>query len=71
MLTRWYDIEREMTALDELHRRMSRVFGDDSRVRRGWTSLTGSWPQANLYDQGSSLTALVMVAGIDEGDINV
>ena len=73
LLTRWYKIDKEMAALDELHRRMNRVFGDEneSPSMSGWTSHRSSWPQANLYDNGSSLAALIMVPGMDEGDLNV
>jgi HSP20 family protein len=74
MLTRWYDIDREAVALDELHRRMDRLFGElwgGHPRRTGPTALAGSWPPANLYDTGSSLTAVVQVPGLAEGDIKV
>lgn len=74
MLTRWYDIDREMAALGELQRRMSRVFDDQWLGRPLASSLGGlsaSWPRANLYDAGSSLTALVQVPGLSEADLNV
>lgn len=73
MLTRWYDIERDLAVLDELHRRMNRAFdeGWSGRMTRGTTSLTGGWPQANLYDSGSALVALVSIPGLNEDQINV
>ena len=33
MLTRWYDVERELAALDEMSRRMPGLFGT-AEVRR-------------------------------------
>lgn len=73
MLTHWYDIEREMAALNELHRRMNGLFGGSSSSSpgRGLTSLTGSWPLANLYDNGSALIAVVQVPGLSQEDLSV
>jgi len=71
MLTRWYDIDREMAALNELHRRVNRLFGDEGFARRGPTALTGSWPLANLYDTGNVLTALIQVPGVSEKELNI
>lgn len=74
MLVRWYDIDKEMAALDELHRRMNRAFFGDSwagRSHGGVGGLAGAWPLANLYDTGSSLTAVVQVPGMREEDLQV
>ena len=73
MLTRWYDIDKEMAALSELHRRMDKAFGDAWFGRPLHASFTraSSWPRANLYDTGSSLTALVMVPGLAETDLKI
>ena len=74
MLTRWYDIDREMAALNELHRRMNRAFDEQwlgRPLHASLSGMSGAWPRANLYDTGSSLTALIQVPGLSEGDLNV
>lgn len=73
MLTRWYDIDREMVALDEMRRRMERLFGETPAAGRGrgTTALTGSWPRANLFDAGSALTAMFQIPGLRQEDLNV
>lgn len=74
MLTRWYDIDKEMAALNELHRRMDRAFGDawfGRPMHSSFTRTSTSWPRANLYDTGSSLTALVQAPGMTEESLNV
>jgi HSP20 family protein len=74
MLTRWYDIDREVAALNELHRRMNRAFGDawfGQPLSFGTTGMTASWPRANLYDTGPSLKALIQTPGLKEEDLNV
>lgn len=74
MLARWFDIEKESTNLDELHRRMGRVFGE---MLGGWEGFpqsiqkAGSWPVANLYDTGSAFTAIFRIPGVAEGDLKV
>ena len=73
MLTRWYDIDRELAAFDEMSRRMERLFGD------GWSrdpryfgrARTGSWPRVNLFDTGTALTAIVEVPGLNQDTIKV
>jgi HSP20 family protein len=74
MLTRWYDIEREMAALDELQGRMSRFFGgfgyDWPTASRASLS-SSTWPRASLYDAGSSLEAIVEVPGLGEKELRL
>lgn len=74
MLTRWYDVDRDWAALDELSRRMDRLFGVGDpfspRLARR-TALTATWPRASLYDDGSSLVAVLLVPGMSEGDLKV
>ena len=71
MLTRWYDINREIAALDELHRRMNRLFGAESNRESRRVGLSGSWPPANLFDTGSSLTATMQVPGLKDTELKV
>ena len=74
MLTRWYDIEREMDAFGELRRRMNTLFDDagfgrpmHSAIARGMSS----WPRANLFDTGSALVAHIQVPGLGEKDLSL
>jgi HSP20 family protein len=74
MLTRWYDINREMAALEELQQRMRRAFDDQWLGRPLQSGVLGgaaSWPRANLYDTGASLTALVLVPGLSGDDLDI
>jgi len=69
MLRRWYDIERDMAAMDEMRRRLESFFGDDAS--RTSTRLSGSWPRANLFDAGNALVAVLEVPGVGEDDIEI
>ena len=74
MLTRWYDIDRELAALDELHNRISQFFGDawtGSPRRAGVLRPTSTGPRASLYDQGEALLARVLLPGLKEDNISV
>mgnify|MGYP003702070681 CR=1 FL=1 len=72
MLTRWYDIDREVAALDEFHRRMERVFGDlGGGGRVGPTPGVGAGAPGNLHDTGSGPTAVLHVPGLAEDDLKV
>lgn len=74
MLTRWYDIDREVAALNELHRRMDSAFGEawfGRPLHSSFTRMSASWPRANLYDTGNNLTALVQAPGMSEESLNV
>lgn len=75
MLTRWYDIERNLAALDELARQMERVFGASAglgpRLERAMPLGMLTWPPASLYDSGSALTAVLQVPGLAESDLKV
>lgn len=69
MLTRWYDIDRNMAALDAASRQMDRLFGDlwTGRAAR----LDRTFPRANLADEGSRLLATLEVPGLDEERLQV
>lgn len=74
MLTRWYDIDRQVAALDELARQMDRFFGTGlGGLERaaGAQTLAAGWPRANLYDEGGSLVAVLLVPGMTEGELAV
>lgn len=74
MLTRWYDIDRELAALDELHNRISHFFGDAWAAgprRAGVLSAASRGPRASLHDQGEVLLARVLLPGLKEDNITV
>jgi HSP20 family protein len=75
MLTRWYDIDRELALLDALHRRIGRALEDPWQGSfspfQELTVMSAAWPRANLYDTGASLTALLQVPGLTEADLQV
>lgn len=75
MLTRWYDIDRELAALDEMSRRWERLFGDrwptDPRAYRRASAVTGSWPRVNLFDTGPALMAVIELPGMNNDNVKV
>lgn len=73
MLTRWYDIDREIASLGELHRRMDRLFDDTGFGRPLHSAFVrgAAWPRANLYDTGQSLVALIQVPGLSESALSL
>lgn len=76
LLTRWYDVDRHMAALNDLYQQMDRLFSDLWGGLGGVdlerpTLLSGTWPRANLYDSGSSLVAVLQVPGVNEKDLQV
>lgn len=74
MLTRWYDIDRDVAALDELHNRISQFFGDawaNGPRRSGLASAASTGPRASLHDQGETLLARVLLPGLADDNITV
>jgi HSP20 family protein len=73
MLARWYDIDKELASMNEFRRFFDRFFGDSSfdQEWRGVSSLTGTWPRANLFDTGGQLTAFIQVPGLKIEDLQV
>lgn len=73
MLTRWSDLDRAFSVMDELQRRMNRLF-DEYDVGRwpGLEGLTaGSWPAVNLYDAGDDLVIKALVPGLTTKEIQI
>lgn len=69
MLTRWTDLDRTFAALDDFRRRMDRLW-DEFDGGYGIAAPV-SWPRANLYDTGESLTLLVELPGLTENGIKL
>lgn len=73
MLTRWSDLDRAFSVMDELQRRMNRLFEEYDWGRwPGFPGLTtGTWPAVNLYDAGDDLVIRAQVPGMSEKDIQI
>ena len=69
MLMRWYDIDRNMAALDAANRKMDRYLGD-LWTGRGMRP-AAVWPRASLADEGDRLVACLDVPGLGEDDLTV
>jgi len=84
MMTRISDVDRTFAALDEMRRRMERVF-DDEENRAAQGSARGffdafdfgvprtvaTWPRISVYDTGSALVLHAEVPGLKESDIKI
>jgi len=83
MLTRFSDIDRTFAVMDQLRRRMDRVF-DEVEPARGRDALRpslvdeaerlwarGRWPRLSLADTGESLLLKAEVPGLTEKDIQL
>ncbi len=85
MMTRISDVDRTFAAMDELRRKMERVF-DDHEGRGGPGSSRGAWfepfevgfsrtvatwPRLSVYDMGPALVLYADVPGLKESDITI
>lgn len=84
MFTRFRDLERTFSAMDEARRRMDRLF-DEYYDDRGW--LRGAlfddagnsfglrpraaWPPVNLFDKQAALVLTAEVPGLSEKDVHI
>lgn len=85
MMTRISDVDRTFAAMDELRRKMERVFDDyDGRDARGssrgagfdpfefgFSRTVATWPRLSVYDTGSALVLYADVPGLKESDIKI
>ena len=86
MLMRFGDVNRTFAAMDELRRRMDRLFDEyDSRGGAGprasfffepfeatYPSRTvATWPRLSVYDKGSALVIAADVPGMKESDLKL
>jgi len=83
MLTRFSDIDRTFAVMDQLRRRMDRVF-EEYEPARGREALRanltdeaerlwgrGRWPRLSLSDTGESLLLKAEVPGLTEKDLHL
>jgi HSP20 family protein len=82
MLTRFSDIDRTFTVMDQLRRRMDRLFDDYEPARQRENRRAGfpdeaerlwsrRWPQLSLVDGGTSLVLKAEVPGLGEKDVQL
>ena len=73
MLTRWSDLDRAFSMMDDLQRRMNRVIEgyDAGRWPTPARATKGSWPPINLYDAGDDLMIKALVPGLSEKEIQI
>ncbi len=73
MWSRWSDLDRMFSAMDQLHDRMNRMFAEYGRLR----ALPAAWdigdagPGTNLYDAGDHFEMRVEVPGMAKEDLNL
>jgi HSP20 family protein len=70
-LTGWTNFDRELAALDELRRRMDRLFQgyEPTDGRAGFVNQ--AWPRTNLHDNGTELTLVAEVPGMGQKDLQL
>ena len=72
MLTRWTDFDRSVTAMDELRRRMDRLFEEYDRTpAEAEPTSRASWPRLALHDSGANLVVRAEVPGLAEKDLQI
>jgi HSP20 family protein len=85
MMTRISDVDRTFAAMDELRRKMERVFDDyegrggqgSSRgawfepFESGFSRTVATWPRLSVYDTGAGLVLYADVPGLKESDIKI
>lgn len=69
MLTRFSDFDRTFTYLDQIRRRMDRLFDEYNGELPA--SYADTWPRANLHDTGSSLVLTAELPGLTEKDVQI
>lgn len=84
MMTRISDVDRTFAAMDELRRKMERVFDDvEGRSNQGaprgffdafdfgTPRTVATWPRLSVYDTGSALVLYAEVPGLKDSDIKI
>ena len=75
MLTRWSDIDRTFTMMDEVRRRMDRLWDEydaepSARAVEEYAGRT-TWPRVDLFDTGAALVVHAEVPGLSEKEIQL
>lgn len=71
MFVHFGDFDRTFALMDQIRRRMDRVWDDVDTNRPYFAGETASWPKINLYDTGTNLVLKADVPGLSEKDIQL
>ena len=73
MLNRWSDFDRNFTMVDELRRRMDRLFEEYDRAHTGEAEPTSRavWPRLCVFDGGADIVLKAEVPGLTEKDLTI
>jgi HSP20 family protein len=71
MWTRFGDFDSTFTLMDELRRRMDRVWEDYEVAGPRASTSSPSWPRVNVFDEGGKLVLQADVPGMNEKDIQI
>ena len=75
MLTRWSDFDRTLSMLDELRRRMDRIWDEYDSDGQSATFEDRSgrtfFPRTNLFDDGANLVLQAELPGVREKDLQL
>jgi HSP20 family protein len=74
MLTRWSDFDQTFTMLDELRRRMDRLWDEYDSGGEPYFEVSArraSWPRVNLFDTGASLVIEAELPGLADKDVQL
>ena len=71
MLTRYDEYDRTLSLMDELRRRMDRVWNDFDVDDEDTPRARSAWPRLNVFDAGSSLVVQADVPGMTEKDVQL
>jgi len=85
MMTRFSDVDRTFAVMDELRKRMDRVF-DEYETRGGFSvrspffeafdvgfpsRVVATWPRLSVHDTGAALVLRAEVPGMKENDLKI
>jgi len=65
------EFDRSFAALDELRRRMDRIWEDFDTGYDAQTAASAVWPRANLVDTGAELVIYAEVPGLGDKDLQI
>ncbi|HMI84963.1 MAG TPA: Hsp20/alpha crystallin family protein [Polyangiaceae bacterium] len=74
MLRQLGEFDRTFSMLDELRRRMDRMWEDWDADEPGFSTQLSSaqaWPRVNVFDTGSNLVLKADVPGVNEKDLHI
>jgi len=71
MWTQFGDFNRTFSVMDELRRRMDRVWDDFDTAGPADGFASVAWPKINVYDSGQNLLLKADVPGISEQDLQL